>query len=98
MQSKLNEYHKAFAEEFETKTKAAPENVEEYTKEFFKQNIHMAAAQIVWLAGNAESESIKLRAATTVVQEALADARADGDPIRDIINGLKIKKAKTAGS
>lgn len=94
LQSKLNEYHKAFAEEFETKTKAAPENVEQYTRDFFKENIHMAAAQIVWLAGNAESESVRLRACSTIVSEALQDARASGDPIKDIINGLKAKKTQ----
>ena len=98
LQSKLNEYHKAFAEEFEEKTKAAPENVEEYTRDFFKENIHMAAAQIVWLAGNAESESIRLNASKTIVTEALADASADGDPIKDIINGLKAKKATSTPS
>jgi hypothetical protein len=93
LQEKLNAYHKALSEEFAVKAKAAPENTEEYTREFFKDNVHLAAAQIVWLAGNAESESVKLNACKTIVTEALADARADGDPIKDIINGLKAKKA-----
>jgi hypothetical protein len=92
LQAKLNAYHEAYKQEFLEKTATSPENVEEYTRDFFKQNIHMAAAQIVWLAGNAESESVKLRASQLIVSEALVDDRASGDPIKNIIEGLKAKK------
>jgi len=88
LQAELQAYSAALREEYETKSQATPENVEEYTREFFKKNVHAAAAQIVYLSHSAESESIRLRAAQTVVTEALKDARAEGDPIKSILAGL----------
>lgn len=99
LQEKLNSYAAAFRQEFEEKSKVAPENVEAYTKDFFKANIHSAAAQIVWLSNNADSESVRLQASKLVVQEALTDARADGDPIKDLLESLgKNKKSESSTS
>jgi 2-keto-4-pentenoate hydratase len=91
LQEKLNSYAEALRSEFEESTKESPENVEEYTRDFFKKNIHHAAAQIVWLAANSTSDSVRLRASQIVVSEALTDARADGDPIKDILAELAKK-------
>jgi hypothetical protein len=88
LQQKLNEYAAAFRQEFEESTKNSPDNVEEYTRDFFKKNIHSAAAQIVWLSNNAASESVRLAASKLVVHEALTDARADGDPIKELLASL----------
>ena len=85
----LNSYAKAFREEFEEKSKIEPENIEGYTRDFFRQNIHGAAAQVVWLCNNASSESVRLRAAETIIKEALADSRAEGDPIKEILKNLQ---------
>jgi hypothetical protein len=91
LQEKLNSYAEALRSEFEEANKESPENVETYTRDFFKKNIAMAAAQIVWLAGNSTSDSVRLRASQIVVSEALQDARADGDPIKDILAELAAK-------
>ena len=88
LQETLNAYASALQEEFKASTAQHPENVEEYTRDFFKKNVHSAAAQIVYLSNNAFSESVRLRAASMVVTEALKDSRADGDPIRDLLNEL----------
>lgn len=94
LQEELNKYRKAYQEEFEAKVEnAAPDNIEEYTREFFKQNISTAAAQIVFLSGNGETDSIKLRASKMVVDLALADSAADGDPIKEFLRSLQKQPA-----
>ena len=96
LQATLNSYAQAIKEEYEQTLAAENDlsNVEGYTRDFFKKNVHSAAAQIVWLANNAESESVKLKAATTVIHEALADARADGDPIKLLLAELTATPAE----
>jgi hypothetical protein len=91
LQKKLNDYAAAIRQEFEESTKASPENVEEYTSDFFKKNIHAAAAQIVWLSVNADTDSIRLRASKMVVDLALAQTRADADPVKDLLKQLTVK-------
>lgn len=65
-------------------------NVEKYTRKFFRQNLPDAAAQIVWLSANSTSDSIRLRASQFIVKEALEDARAEGDPIKDLLSSLQM--------
>ena len=65
-------------------------NVEKYTRKFFRQNLPDAAAQIVWLSANSSSDSIRLRASTFIVKEALEDARVEGDPIKDLLQSLAL--------
>lgn len=96
LQEQLNSYHKAIAEEFETKTSAVPEKLEEYTSDYFKQNVHFAARQIVWLSANAESETVRANCSKFVIQQAFADSEKDGDPIRDLMNELTKPKAERA--
>lgn len=94
-------YAKALQEEFKREQENDPNNtlsqlddpvsnVEKYTRKFFRQNLPDAAAQIVWLSANSTSDSIRLRASTFIVKEALEDARQEGDPIRDLLNDLKL--------
>lgn len=63
-------------------------NVEKYTRKFFRQNLPDAAAQVVWLSANSTSDSIRLRASTFIIKEALEDARQEGDPIKDLLHEL----------
>ena len=90
-------YAKALQEEFQKEDEQTDalstledpvSNVEKYTRKFFRQNLPDAAAQIVWLSCNSSSDSIRLRASTFIVKEALEDARAEGDPIRDLLHSL----------
>lgn len=85
----LNVYATALQKEFEEKTQAEPENVAQYTKEFFKRNVHGAAAQIVWLSTFAESETVKLSASKYVVEQAIKDEEDAQDPVRDLLTKLK---------
>lgn len=89
LQDELNRYAAAYREEFELASKADPENVEEYTRDFFKQNIHQAAAQIVWLASNAESESVRGNMSKYVIEQATKDAEDAGDPVRALLKKLQ---------
>lgn len=98
LQDRLNSYHEAFRQEFESQIKSDPENVEEYTQDFFKKNVHSAAAQIVWLSNNADNESVKLNAAKYVVEQALRDANKDGDPIKDVLKELTAKKKQSTAN
>lgn len=92
LNDRLNSYAKAFREEFEEKSQADPSNVEAYTRDFFRKNVHSAAAQIVHLANNAFSESVKLRAAELVVKEARLTSDEQGDPVKEILQQLTSKK------
>src|SRR5262245_37781956 len=63
----LKDYAKALREEFareeETATSGLVEpvsNAEKYTRQFFRQNLPDAAAQIVWLSCNSDSDSVRL--------------------------------------
>lgn len=90
LQTALNTYAEAIRTEFEDSLKEQDEleNVPKYTQDFFKRNVAAAAAQIVWLGNNADSETVKLSASKYVVDKALEDATKDGDPIRDLLKEL----------
>lgn len=91
LQKELAEYKKALEQEFELAkdpNDRASENVEMYTRDFFKKNLAHAAASIVWLSSNSNSDSVRANCCKFIIQEAIADARADGDPIRDLLREL----------
>jgi len=92
VQAKLNEYHAAFEQEFTTAVEKSPDNVIEYTTDFFKKNVAMAAAQIVWLVGNAESETVRANCSKYVIEQAGKDATSDGDPFKKLFAQLQAKK------
>jgi len=95
LQKELHSYAAALRQEFElsqSKTATAEnetQNVEKYTRDFFKKNLAHAAAQIVWLSSNSTSDSIRLKASQFIVKEALAGAQADGDPISELLRSLQ---------
>jgi hypothetical protein len=93
VQEKLNQYHEAFKQEFETSVKKNPENVDEYTREFFRDNLPMAAAQIAFLAANAESESVRFSASKYVILAAKEISETDGDPIKELLKELSGKSS-----
>lgn len=92
LQKELAKYRKAYAEEYETAMEQTPENAPEYTQKFFRQNLPEAAAQIVWLAHNADSESVRLSALKLIVSQAILDATSEGDPVKDLLKQLSEKK------
>lgn len=90
LQAELHAYRESLEQEYARDIDdRAPENCEKYTREFFKKALPTAAAQIVWLAGNSTSDSVRLKASTIVVNMALEDAKADGDPIKDLLTQLQ---------
>ena len=98
LKKELHDYAKALREEFareqdqENSTAGLTDptsNAEKYTRQFFRQNLPDAAAQIVWLSCNSDSDSVRLRACQIIIKEALEDARAEGDPIKDLLSDLK---------
>jgi hypothetical protein len=89
LQEELKNYQKAIKAEYELSKNGVPENVEELTRDFFKTQAAAAAAQVVWLANNAHSESTRLSAAKAVIEYAINDAKDDGDPIKNLIKELQ---------
>jgi hypothetical protein len=95
LQAELHSYAAALRQEFEltnNSKSSAPEdhaNVERYTRDFFKKNLAHAAAQVVWLSSNSDSDSIRLRASMFIIKEALAASAAEGDPISELLSQLK---------
>jgi hypothetical protein len=65
------------------------ENVERYTRDFFRKNLAQAAAQVVWLSSNASSDSVRLNACKIIIKEALEDARSEGDPLKELLGQLQ---------
>lgn len=100
LQKELQDYARAIRQEFAETNQLSglgdgPEsNVEKYTRSFFKNNLADAVAQIVWLACNATSDSVRLRASQIIVKEALEDCRTDGDPIKELFAMLKVNDDK----
>lgn len=97
LQETLNAYRLAMEQEFRAAAKAAEtsESVQELTRNFFKDNCAHAAAQIAWLAMNAEGESIRLNASKYIIDKGLKDSADDGDPIKALLNELTNKPKPT---
>jgi len=89
LQAELQSYAAALRAEFATaqSTHSTPD-VEKHTRDFFKKNVQDAALQIVWLAHNSDSDSIRLKASTFIIKEAFDSSRADGDPIAELMREL----------
>jgi hypothetical protein len=94
LQEKLAAYQQAIKEEYEVSSEADPENIEEYTRDFFKKNIHIFAAQIAHLAIHAESETVRMNCSKYGIEAALADSRSDGDPMRELLTELTKSNTK----
>lgn len=95
LQEELKKYQEAIKAEYEASTKDNPDDVEEYTQEFFKRNINQAAAQIVWLSLNAESETVRLSSSKYIVERALKQSETDKDPVKALIESLTKPAAET---
>lgn len=85
----LANYALALQQEYETKVEETPDNVQEHTKDFFKAKVHTAAAQIVFLADHAESETVKLNANKFILTQAFADEDKEQNPLAELLKGLK---------
>jgi hypothetical protein len=85
IQKAFNEYNAALEEEYQEKIEAEPEDVQELTRDFFKKQVVQAATQIVWIAHNSESDSVRLNACKLILAQAFEDAKQDGDPVRALL-------------
>lgn len=95
-ETELQKYAKALQQEFEKKSAVEPDNVEVYLKEFWKANVHSAAAQIVWVSNHSTSDTARLAASKFIVQEAFAEEQAGQDPVRDLLKQLAGNDKATA--
>jgi len=92
MEKILQDYSKAVREEFEMATAKNPDNAEEAARDFARAHQGESLAQIHWLSLNADSESVRLNASKYIVQLAISESNADGDPIKQIMAGLMAPK------
>ena len=88
MEKILQDYSRAVREEFEMATAKNPDNAEEAARDFARKHQGESLAQIHWLSINADSESVKLNASKYLVQLAISESNADGDPIKQIMHQL----------
>ena len=95
MQTILQDYAKAVREEFEMATKASPDNAEEAARDFARKHQGESLAQIHWLSLYADSEAVKLNASKYLVQLAISESNADGDPIKQIMKELTHPRPST---
>lgn len=89
VKAELSAYQQALEAEFKLKTDVDPDNVNEYTQEFFKANAYSAAAQIVHLANFAESETVRASMSKYIVEAARDDEKGSENPLNAILEGLK---------
>jgi hypothetical protein len=92
LQTELNKYKEAYQQEYESSIESDPENIEEYTQEFFRSNVHLAAGQIMHLAMNADSETVRASCSKFVLDMALKESMASGDPVREMLKQLSKQK------
>ena len=89
LQAELNSYAAALRQEFqESQARNTVPDVERHTRDFFKRNVQDAALQVVWLAHNSDSDSIRLKACTFIIKEAFDASTHDGDPIVQLMREL----------
>src|SRR5215469_6766046 len=89
LQAELQSYAAALRAEFATaQASSTTPDVERHTRDFFKKNVQDAALQVVWLAHNSDSDSIRLKACTFIIKEAFEAGVKDGDPIKDLMRDL----------
>lgn len=94
LKEEMSRYEQALEQEMNVKAESDPENIEEYTSNFFRGNAHFAAAQIVWLAMNAESETVRGNMSKYILDTAYKVEKENQDPIANIIAGLKANDGK----
>lgn len=86
----LAAYREALRQEYATTPGSSDPatNAVKYTRDFFRNNLAAAAAQIVWLSSNSSSDAVRLNACKIIVKEALEDSVAQGDPLKDFFGSL----------
>ena len=86
LMAELNAYAEALRQEFaESQSRQEQPDVEKHTRDFFKKNIQDAALQVVWLAHNSDSDSVRLRACQIIIKEAFDQAQQQGDPLKELM-------------
>jgi sigma54-dependent transcription regulator len=90
LQLEIKRYTKAYQEEFEEAEAASNDlsKTAENLETFWKQNAVLAAGQIVYLAHNAESETVRANMLRFIVERAEEDSTRDGDPMAKILERL----------
>lgn len=94
LRAEMLKYEKAFEEEMNVLAESDSENISEYTSNFFKANAHFAAAQVVWLAMHAESETVRGSMSKYILESAHKVEKENQDPVANIIEGLKKNDGK----
>lgn len=96
LESKLRSYHDAMRSEFEIAEKAKDEaGAQKAVNEFLREHVPVALANIVYLMQHSTSDSVRLSASKTVINEVLKGELGAGDPVEELINSLKAGKSKT---
>lgn len=98
LNSALNEYATALRQEMEVKVEKEPESCEAHVREFFQSQVAVLSAQIVWLANNADSETVRLNASKYGIEIAIAAEKDAADPIADIIAKLQANDKQEVAS
>lgn len=84
----LQEYAKSVREEFEIITKTDPNNFEEAARDFGRNHGGEALSNILFLAGKADSETVRLSASKYIVELGRKESTEEGDPIKKLLKEL----------
>lgn len=90
-------YEKAFQEEWDTQKeredydegKLEPEQIRDKTKELLTQAVPKAIGSLLYLSQHAGNESVRLKAATYIVDKAIGkESGFVGDPLEELLRGI----------
>ena len=87
LQEELAKYTAAYKQEFDEKLAQGTDSRVISTREFFREHLSLAAAEVVYLCSNATSESVKLSAAKYIIETAIAQSE-DEETISDLLKQL----------
>ncbi len=100
MQMELSNYAKAYQQEFEEQRNATNVNdprVEENV-ELFRQNMGIAASEIISLMNHSDKDAIRLAAAKFIYSEAKEGLTPENDELNDILSKLQKGQAPSTKS
>jgi hypothetical protein len=98
LQAELNRYSQALKQEWEDNQRPedTSSDAEQQARDYFKKHVPFAAAQVVWLAGNSDSDTVRLNASKHIIALGITSGAKDGDPLKELLNELSKNDKKVA--
>lgn len=96
LQRELENYRRALESEYAaSQVPGAETNLVAKVQDLYKDNAVKAAHDIIWLANNSTSDSVRFSALKHITTEAFKHAIADNDPYKQLLDQLTKKPSDT---